>query len=215
MTTYSPDPLLDLLAERAVTTGLGSVVDAALRERLAAYWRLLSKWNARTNLTGFNLESPSAAAVDRLLLEPLFAAQFLPVGRFNWIDVGSGGGSPAIPLKLIRPSGSLTMVEARAKKAAFLREAVRELGLTDTTVVEDRFEALAEAQPDTADVVTSRAVRFDDRMWSSVSLVLNERGRLVIFVGGSGVVPPVGAVVADSLLLPPAVAGSVVVLERI
>ena len=50
------------------------------------------------------------------------------------MDIGSGGGSPAIPLKLATPGSALTMVEVKARKSAFLREAIRQLGLTDTQV---------------------------------------------------------------------------------
>ena len=49
------------------------------------------------------------------------------------MDVGSGGGSPAIPLKLAAPAVALTMVEVKARKSAFLREAIRQLELDSTS----------------------------------------------------------------------------------
>ena len=61
-----------------------------------------------------------------------------------WFDLGSGGGSPAIPLKLVRPDARLTMVESKTRKAAFLREAVAQSGAADAAeVADERFEELS------------------------------------------------------------------------
>ncbi len=70
------------------------------------------------------------------------------------MDVGSGGGSPAIPLKLAVPRLRLTMVEAKARKSAFLREAVRHLGLEQRSVETARYEELL-ARPDLHEATTS------------------------------------------------------------
>src|SRR6185312_5103916 len=99
----------------------------------------------------------------RLFIEPLAAARVIDDSWTPWVDVGSGGGSPAIPLKLVRPALNLTLVESKARKAAFLREVVRELGLTGASVETSRFEELAsrpEAQASTG-LLTLRAVRID------------------------------------------------------
>ena len=73
---------------------------------------------------------------DRLLIEPLIASRYLPSTDCSVIDVGSGGGSPAIPLKLAMPGISLRMVESKTRKAAFLREAVRRLVVRPPKVVD-------------------------------------------------------------------------------
>ena len=101
-----------------------------LADQLAAYYELLARWNRKINLTSLeNLDE----AIDRLLLEPLVASRYLPASANRLMDVGSGGGSPAIPFKLAVPRLRLTMVEAKARKSAFLREAVRHLSLADCT----------------------------------------------------------------------------------
>jgi 16S rRNA (guanine527-N7)-methyltransferase len=150
--------LLDLIAGRLAAAGLD--VPETVVERCGAYLELLARWNRRINLTALPLPSPiPATTVDKLIVEPLVAAPVLVSAQgSDWFDLGSGGGSPAIPLRMAYPSGRLTMVEARERKCAFLREAVRVLALADTDVLNVRFEEL---QPLVADVVTVRAVRVD------------------------------------------------------
>src|SRR5207237_927848 len=114
-----------------------------LIEPLETYYRLLARWNDKINLTALPLRELADEAVDRLLIEPLAAARFVPDAPVQWFDLGSGGGSPAIPLKLARPAVWLTMIEGKARKAAFLREAVRALALEGAAVENDRFEAVA------------------------------------------------------------------------
>ena len=90
---------------------------------------MLSRWNQKINLT--SLDDPDEA-IDRLMLEPLAAVRFVPAGVSAMMDIGSGGGSPAIPMKLVSPKVALTMVEVKARKSAFLREATRHLKLVET-----------------------------------------------------------------------------------
>ena len=101
-----------------------------------------------------------------------------------WVDLGSGGGSPAIPLLVARPGLNLTMIESKSRKGAFLREAVRELGLSGSaTVLDKRFEDVA-CQPryrQSADLVTVRAVRADDELFSIAAELLKPDGKLHLF----------------------------------
>jgi 16S rRNA (guanine527-N7)-methyltransferase len=120
------------LAGRASEFGL--TLSQPQLAQLEAYVRLLERWNTRINLTALHLHPLSDHALDRLLLEPLVAAKHVADSAISWIDLGSGGGSPAIPLKILRPRLRLTMVESVGKKAAFLREAVRTLALADVDV---------------------------------------------------------------------------------
>src|SRR5262245_29290503 len=165
------------------TRAAGIFVAASVAEQLETYLRLLARWNAKVNLTSLPLDEPTDETFDRLFIEPLSAARTVDDLPTSWFDVGSGGGSPAIPLKLMRPALGLTLVESKARKAAFLREVVRELALTDSLVETGRFEEVAArpAAESAAGLVTLRAVRPDAKLMNSVARVLQPGGRLLMF----------------------------------
>jgi 16S rRNA (guanine527-N7)-methyltransferase len=98
-------------------------IPAAQADCLSSFLDLLFRWNRKINLTALTGVDD---AIDRLLLEPLIAARYLPSRPGRLIDLGSGGGSPGIPLALATGS-EVTLVESKARKAAFLREAIRTL----------------------------------------------------------------------------------------
>ena len=155
-------------------------IAAAEVDRLQTYYQLLKHWNRRINLTALPLEPIGDDTLDRLFMEPLAAARFVQTSPLTWYDLGSGGGSPAVPLRVLRPNTRLTMVESRAKKAAFLREVARELELADVTVVSMRFEEWLPT-PQSAELVTARALRLDDELLSLVRRFMSEDGRLLLF----------------------------------
>jgi 16S rRNA (guanine527-N7)-methyltransferase len=181
------------LARRASKANV--FIPEPLAERLVSYYELLSCWNRKINLTSIeNVDD----ALDRLVLEPLVATRHVPAGAARLMDIGSGGGSPAIPLKLAMPALQLTMVEAKARKSAFLREAIRHLGLDGATVETARYEELL-VRPElheAADVLTLRAVRTEGRVLRSLQAFLKPGGTLLLFRGPGGsenpssVVPP-------------------------
>jgi 16S rRNA (guanine527-N7)-methyltransferase len=184
----------DRLRRRARRASLE--ISPELGDGLERYFALLTKWNAKINLTSFKLEpSGDDEAIDRLLIEPLVAARHVMVMAQSAIDIGSGGGSPALPLALACPRLSFRMVESKTRKAVFLREAVRELGLTRVTVETSRFEELL-TRPELhegLDLVTIRAIRVEPRTLVSLQAFLKPGGQLFLFRG------PGGADVADSL----------------
>jgi 16S rRNA (guanine527-N7)-methyltransferase len=153
---------------------------------LEAYYRLLAQWNVKINLTALPLQAPTDTTFDRLFIEPLLAAELIPDIPGTWFDLGSGGGSPALPLKMVRPSLSLTLVESKTRKAAFLREVVRALKLPGTEVANMRFQELPTPTP-AADLVTVRAVRLDRALLDESARLLRVGGHLLFF-GTPGVV---------------------------
>jgi len=170
----------------------GVEVGGTLAGQLAAYLGLLAKWNVTLNLTGFELDRPSDEAIRRLLVEPLAAAALVPVTVKVAVDVGSGGGSPALPLKLLRPSIQFVLVESKARKGAFLREAIRHLGIERAEIATERFEdfsARADRQA-SADLITVRAVRVDENRWLQMASVLGPGGCVLLF-GTRASSPPV------------------------
>jgi 16S rRNA (guanine527-N7)-methyltransferase len=180
----SDEPFRDRLLSRAWRAQL--LVAPREIDQLEAYYRLLSHWNRKINLTGLSLEPLCDDTVDRLFIEPLVVASHVPHSPGEWFDLGSGGGSPAVPLKVVRPLLKLTMVEARERKAAFLREVTRELGMSDAAVINERIEALRERKDlaGVASLVTVRAVRRDSSLLQiSRHLLSGAGGRLFLLVG--------------------------------
>lgn len=162
------------------------VIPADAQLQLEAYFRLLAKWNAKINLTALPLLRPTDETFDRLLIEPWVAARHVALFAGCWFDVGSGGGSPAIPLKIAQPLTELTMIESKARKAAFLREVVRALGLADAAVENRRFEEVVDrTRSQTVDLVTVRAVRSDTSLFSGIHRVLSPIGRVFLFRSSS------------------------------
>lgn len=185
----APRDLRTRLVRRASRANL--FLTDELVERLAAYYELLSKWNRKINLTA--LEDPDEA-VDRLLLEPVAAARHVPAQGLRLMDIGSGGGSPAIPLAMAGQVASLTMVEVKARKSAFLREAIRTLGLQSSQVETVRFEELL-VRPDTHEafeLLSIRAVRIEAKALTALQAFLAPGGTFLMFRGPGGQAEPAG-----------------------
>lgn len=159
------------LAEHS--TSFGVELDEETRARLCDYFEAVTRWNARLHLV-----APCAPAefATRHVLESLFAVKCLKEGA-SVVDVGSGAGLPIIPCLVARTDLSATLVESSQKKAIFLQETLRDLGLRGRArVVAERFE---KAAPPHADALTCRALeRFTEVLpalveWaSSVPLLL-------------------------------------------
>jgi len=178
------------LARRARRAGVTLGPDLGVR--LEVYFRLLRAWNEKINLTGLNLAESSPEALDRLLIEPLVAAKHAPANVRQMIDIGSGGGSPAIPFALAVPGLRLLLVEAKVRKSVFLREALRALEMADGSVATSRFEELL-AKPDlheAHELLTIRAVRLETAILMNLQAFVKPRGELFLFRGTSGAWPP-------------------------
>jgi 16S rRNA (guanine527-N7)-methyltransferase len=161
-------------------------IEEPLLEGLETYYQLLTKWNAKINLTAFRL-SPAGEdeAIDRLLIEPVVAARYVPENARTLLDAGSGGGSPAIPLKLASPNLHVRLVEVKTRKAVFLREALRTLGLKNADVETARFEELLPRPElhEALDIVSVRAVRIETRTLMTLQAFLRPGGKIFLFRG--------------------------------
>ena len=204
----------DRLSDLALSAGVA--LTATHVDQLQAYYELLCRWNRKINLTALPLEPLADATLDRLLVEPTAAARYVPESRVEWLDVGSGGGSPAIPLRIARPLTELSLIEARAKKAAFLRESVRELAWTNVSVVNDRFEDFVgrEDSVRSASLVTLRAVKVSQTICSAVQIVLKPYGQLLLFGAQNVDLPASFREVERVRLLPSAASSTLLVIRR-
>lgn len=95
-------------------------------EKFNAYLELIIRWNSRMNLTAIREEK---AIIDRHLVECIACANALPDGIATLLDFGSGAGLPGVPIAICRQEIVVTLAESQSKKAAFLQEVVRSLGL--------------------------------------------------------------------------------------
>ena len=149
MATLPADRIAELLKPFYLEITLPE--SAGLITGFSAYLDLLVKWNARTNLSA--IREPEEI-VRRHFGESLFVAAHLPPCK-TLLDLGSGAGFPGLPVALARPQVRVTLAESQNKKAAFLREAVRTLGV-QTEVWAGRAEDMPLQR--LFDVVTLRAV---------------------------------------------------------
>ena len=151
-------------------------LDGAHAAPLLAYLALLDRWNRTYNLTA--VRDPREM-VSRHLLDSLAMHGHVPDGRLA--DLGTGPGLPGIPLALVRPGLQVTLVESNGKKARFLREALRTLGLANARVAECRIEALAE--PGAYDAITARALATLPLILELGGHLLGPGGRLLALKG--------------------------------
>jgi len=154
MNTKGADSRLNLLLTQVGIAPL----DAQTAGKFEAYISLILRWNQRLNLTSLRTED---AIISIHLAESIACARSIPDGVKTLLDFGSGAGLPGIPIALCRPEIAVTMAESKARKAAFLLEAVRTLGIS-AKVHLGRAENLNKA----LDCVVLRAV---DKMPAAVS----------------------------------------------
>ena len=186
-------------------------------DQISTYIDLLLRWNARINLTAirrpeeivtrhfgeafflarhlFPATAQRSQAMSRAMgsakskaCPELAEADPYPSTAPRVLDIGSGAGFPALPLKLWAPHIHLTLVESNHKKATFLREVARALTLTNINVIIDRAEVLA-ARPDfpRTEVVTLRAVEHFAAIIAQAVTLLAPRATLALLLGAAQV----------------------------
>lgn len=123
---------------------LGITISPAQQTKLLAYLELLIKWNKAYNLTA--VRNPDEM-VSRHLLDSLSVVSFLAEAGDNWLDVGSGGGMPGIPLAIMFPEAHFTLLDSNGKKTRFLTQVKLELQLSNLDVVHSRVEDFRPEKP--------------------------------------------------------------------
>ena len=172
-----PDPLA-LLAEGAAALGL-ELAPATLGH-LQIYLKELKLWNAKTNLTGLKTDRD---IVIKHFLDSLAVLPFLD-GAASLVDLGSGAGFPGLVLKLACPHLTLTLVEARQKKAAFLEYLASRFGLTGVEVVQTHLTPnLAHKWEPKVAAVVSRAVFILPRLLELAAPLLAPGGMVLALKG--------------------------------
>ena len=163
----------------------GIAVPDDLPARLASYLDLLVKWNRIYNLTA--IRDPERMLthhlLDALCILPVLDERMEARASPRMLDVGSGAGLPGIPIAVARPGWRVTMLEPVGKKAAFIRQAIVELGLANAEVHASRVEAFAPGHR--FDLVTSRAFADLGAFAACALPHLAQGGSLVAMTGRS------------------------------
>jgi 16S rRNA (guanine527-N7)-methyltransferase len=189
MPTLSESAIADLLTPYFSK----SDVPATLLPQLSTYLDLLLKWNARTNLTA--IRDPEEI-VRRHFGESLFAARHLDAGTITLLDFGSGAGFPGLPIVLLRPDIQVTLAESQNKKAAFLREAVRNLNLP-TEVWPGRVESMPASRQ-----FHTVALRAVDNMAAAIASAAPRATHQLLLLTGSIPTLPAGFTATPPLPMP-------------
>lgn len=175
----------------------GVDLDSVTQTSLSLYYQKLTEWNARLHLV-----APCSAEqfATRHVLESLTALAHILEGA-SVVDVGSGGGLPILPCLVARSDITATLVESSPKKAIFLKETIRELGLGDRAqVINSRFETL---ERPSADYLTSRALENFTQILPRLEKWAGRIGTLLLFGGDTlGNVLELQKLSFDTQLLP-------------
>lgn len=175
------DPGVPDLNTILLAAGLAPLTAADVA-RFDAYLTLILRWNARMNLTAVR---DTEGVVRRHFVESIATARSLPEGIRTLLDFGSGAGFPGIPIALCRPEMEITLAESQSKKAAFLQESVRVLGLTCSVwpkraeKLEQQFDCVVLRAVDSMEkAVTSAAVLLAPGGWLGILTTRDEQAKL-------------------------------------
>ncbi|MFO7929698.1 MAG: 16S rRNA (guanine(527)-N(7))-methyltransferase RsmG [Candidatus Humimicrobiaceae bacterium] len=117
-------------------------VDKKIRIMMKDYVKLLVKGMEKVRLTG---EKTEHGIIEKQLYDAIYPLKDIKIEEnSNLLDLGSGGGLPGIPIKVVRPELKVTLVESNRKKANFLKETINILNLHDINVINDRVESIGQ-----------------------------------------------------------------------
>ncbi len=145
------------------------------------YLAELKKWSRKINLTAIKDERD--VVIKHVLDSLSYICGFIPTPGLRLLDMGSGAGFPALPIKIAFSAVSITMVESVKKKASFLRHIIRTLKLAETSVIDARTEELSDNFRSAFDIVTARAFA-DMKLAISEGMPLLKPGGLMVLSRG-------------------------------
>jgi 16S rRNA (guanine527-N7)-methyltransferase len=153
-------------------------LDAAQIQQIALYTELLLRWNRAINLTAIcDVES----IIKRHFAESIYLTKVVRLHE-SLLDVGSGAGFPGLALKVAQPDLGVVLLEPVTKKRAFLKEVVRECGLSQVEVSGVRVEDYSDAQPRAFGSVTMRAVGSFNTVLPAAAKCLTPDGTLCLWL---------------------------------
>ena len=175
---------LSMVQLKETLSSVGIVVSDSQILLFQKYIDLIVSWNKRTNLVS---RQDEARIVERHILESMAVlAAYQIQGNAQVIDIGSGAGFPALPIRIIRPDLNFLLVESKRLKVLFLREVIALLNLDCVEIACDRAENL-ENNPSYLsrfDFAFSRAVASLEIVYGWISKLMKPGGSLICWKGG-------------------------------
>ena len=159
-------------------------LSAACVDKLVAHYWLLTKWNRAVRLVG---DTDPQVVVRRHIMESLALIPFIHEPSGSLLDIGSGNGYPAIPLKAAMDQLRLAMLEPTVRKGAFLNAAISEAHLTDASVIRGRVDRPKDlARWGRWDCISMRAVAAIGPVLDGAAQALRPSGRVLLMLGAAG-----------------------------
>ena len=144
-----------------------------MNQKIEQFGEILLKWNKTHNLSG----AKNKDEIDFQIKDSIYPLEFL--GEFDTLlDIGSGGGFPAIPLAILKNDASFTLVEPIKKRVAFLNYVKLKLSLTNIEIVNKRIEEVAQKS---YDIITSKAVASTDKIFELARPFMDNNSRLLLY----------------------------------
>lgn len=143
---------------RRLIDELGIAHESEVARQLRTYLALLEKWNPKVNLTS----TTHWSGIEPLFREAIWASTIYPEDAVSHLDIGSGAGFPAVPLRIMKPQIHLEMVESRAKKGVFLEVLACALGIEGMIIHNVRLDKFLRS--------CDRNKRWDCVSWKALKL---------------------------------------------
>lgn len=149
--------------------------------QFSCYAKILQHWNKKINLT--SITDPMEIAVKHFLDSVAPSACIPQQGTL--LDIGTGGGFPGVPLKILRPQQAMVLIDGVRKKINFVKQVLRELHLVNIEAIQVRAEDLIRYhnKPKQFEIIVSRALADVDVLFKLAAPLLKPEGRLVIYKG--------------------------------
>lgn len=158
------------------------IEDEIIYEKFSLYNKLLLEWNSKINLISRNSESIEAQVLNSIF----FLTKYSFPRNANIIDVGTGGGFPGIPLKILRNDLSITLNDSISKKTIAIKDIVNNLELKETKIICGRAETLSKesSSKNKFDIVIAKSVATLDKLFIWTKLFLKDNGEMIFIKGG-------------------------------
>lgn len=158
------------------------IKDESICRKFETYNRLLLEWNSKINLISRSSESIEAQVLNSIF----FLTKYKIPEKSRIADIGTGGGFPGIPLKILNPGINLVLIDSIRKKMTALQDITDSLNLDNTEVFCSRVETFQRNKTSNyrCDIITAKSVATLDKLFSWTKNLLNENGEMIYIKGG-------------------------------